>query len=109
MTVEGSRGKAVPGESELQCGDVPAANAEDDRPAPERRALAVTAECGARLRAGYSVGGETGLRLEPLDRAHRSGTEHAVDGPGVETTPPQPQLERGSIRLPGREDRPGEG
>ena len=93
----------MPGERELKRGDIPAARSEGQLPPSERRTQAVTTEGLARAGPGHAVGRESLALLETPYRRLGPRAEDAVDGPGVQAASPQPDLERGDIRVaPGK-------
>ena len=78
VAVERPGGKAVPGERELERGDVPAARAEGELPAPEGRRVArsgplpcESAPRARRRRPGLRVAGSVAAPARSRDRAHR--------------------------------------
>ena len=89
----------MPGERELECGDVPAARAEGELSAPEGPAAPVAAHCLASARPGHAVGGQSCAPLEASDRLLGPGTEHPVDRPRVEPAGPQTDLKRRDVRI----------
>ena len=102
VAVERPGGKAVPGERELEGGDVPAARAEGELPAPEGPAPPVAAHCLASARPGHAVGGQACASLEASQRLFGPGTEHAVDRPRVQPARPQADLKRGDVGVAAR-------
>ena len=91
--VERSRGEPVPGEQELERGDIPAGRAHDQRAAAER----VGAEISQRSSGcGRDRGGRAGQASERGDR-QRPGV--AVHVARVQRVFCQPDLERGDVRV----------
>src|SRR5512133_795337 len=88
----------MPGERELQRGDVPATSAEGELPAPEGPAAPVEAHRLAGARPRHAVGREAGATLEQPQRLLGPGTELTVDRPRVQPTRPQADLERRDVR-----------
>src|ERR671915_2562671 len=102
MPVDRSRRKTVPRQRELQSGDVPAAPAEDERPAPERGEARVAAERSSGLRAGNTVGGQPLPELK-APHGHRSGgTENSVHRARIEAVRAKRNLQRSDLRVAGR-------
>src|SRR5436189_139841 len=95
-SVEGPGREAVPGELELERGDVPpvvpalehARREAVAREAPERAAC---------LGAGDAVHGDPGAALEEPYGPSRPGAQDAVDRPGVEASRLQADLEPGDV------------
>jgi hypothetical protein len=91
----------VPGESELERRDVPAAASDHEVPPPERRGPAVATERLTRLRPDETVGGEARTALESHDRLLGARAENAVDGSHVQAVRPEADLKRSDVRIPG--------
>ena len=89
----------MPGERELQCGNVPTAQAEEESAAAEWRSLPVAPECLARACAGNAVSREPRPQLELADGAFGPWPEDAVDGAPVHPVFAEPNLERGDLRV----------
>jgi hypothetical protein len=108
--VERRRGEAVPGEEELERGDVPARCTAGQRPAAEQIA-AVAAEGLARRRVADAGSGEAGADLETLHRGRRRGPSDPVDGAAVEAARVEAYLQGGdsSVARRYRRGRKGEG
>ena len=97
--VEVPGGKPVPGESELQSGDVPSDRAVREHAASDR-VPPPPPERSARLGAWNSVDLETGAALQTPHRGRRAGPEHAVDRADVQALHRERCLERGNARAP---------
>ena len=106
--VERAGRKAVPGEQELELGDVPAEGAQRERPAAER-VPAVAAERGASPRPGHAVHGQVGAALERAHGSRRRRAGDAVDRPRVETAGAEGDLESRDRRPTGADRRSREG
>ena len=91
--VDRGRGKAVPGEQELERGDVPPGGAAGERPAAEQ-VLAIGPERPARLRPRHAVGGQVGAALEALDRPRGGRAFDPVDRAGVDAARLKGDLKR---------------
>ena len=110
--VDRGRREAVPGEHELERGDVPAGGAAGQRPAAEE-VPSVAAEGAPRAGVDDAGGGEPCAVLETLDRGGRCGAREAVDRGGVEPARPERHLQCGDSRVAGsrrgrRENESGE-
>jgi hypothetical protein len=98
--VDDRRREAVPRERELKRRYVPAAAADREVPAPERRAPTVAAEGLARPRSDDAVRGEARTALEPHECPLRARPEDAVDRSCVQAVRPEADLKRGNVRIP---------
>src|SRR5206468_3653015 len=100
-SVERGRGKAVPGEQELERRDVPAGRTADERSAAEG-VQPVPAEGEAGADASDPVHRKSRSALEAPDRRRRGGTSEAVDRARVEAARVESDLERGDSGIAGR-------
>ena len=97
--VEGPGGKTVPGELELERGDVPAAVPAVHHPVAEAMSR-VAAERPPGLRARDPVDGDSGAALQRAHAAPRSRAHDPVDRASVEPARLQPDLKGGDVGGP---------
>ena len=95
-------GKPVPGEQELQRGDVPAPGARADDPRAEERAGRASRARAASAGPAMPSTARPRRGLEAADRLAGHRTGDAVHRPEIEPARPQRHLQRGDARLTAR-------